>query len=174
MTEVDHDECYWLGEGNRKAVSIGFVHVDTNVEKFVSWSVKIRAYVPVAEAISRAQKAFMTIELDHLKKFAYAAFMNVLAEIQRWISLKCRSTNCKLVRRTTATTQRKKSSLPSCARRSIRRLILNGQPWLERMYWLAAVSWNCMRLMMLFQGRICVWACEDCPFGPSLDRSTSL
>jgi hypothetical protein len=37
--------------------------------------VKIRAYVPVAEAISRAQKAFMTIELDHLKKFAYAAFM---------------------------------------------------------------------------------------------------
>jgi hypothetical protein len=47
VTEVDHDEWYWLGEGNRKAVYIydakvtgrdlhRFVHVDTKLEKFVS------------------------------------------------------------------------------------------------------------------------------------------
>lgn len=36
----------------------------------------MRAYVPVAEAISRAQRAFMNIELDHGEKFTLDAFMD--------------------------------------------------------------------------------------------------
>jgi hypothetical protein len=38
-------------------------------------SVSLMSYVPIAEAISRAQKAFLTLELDHGKKFSYNAFM---------------------------------------------------------------------------------------------------
>lgn len=38
-------------------------------------SVVINEYVPVAEAIARAQKAFMNLELDYLKRFAYNAYM---------------------------------------------------------------------------------------------------
>jgi hypothetical protein len=38
-------------------------------------SVSLMIYVPIAEAISRAQKAFLTLELDHGKKFSYNAFM---------------------------------------------------------------------------------------------------
>jgi hypothetical protein len=38
-------------------------------------SVRLMSYVPIAEAISRAQKAFLTLELDHGKKFSYNAFM---------------------------------------------------------------------------------------------------
>jgi hypothetical protein len=45
------------------------------VVSLIGDKVKIRTYVPVAEAISRAQKAFMTIELDHGKTFKYSAFM---------------------------------------------------------------------------------------------------
>ena len=55
-----------------------FIHIDTGTERFVSMtddSVTICTYKPVSEAISRAQKVFMTIELDHGKKFAYDAFM---------------------------------------------------------------------------------------------------
>lgn len=37
--------------------------------------VKIRTYYPVAAAIARAQKVFMTIEMDCLKCFSYEAFM---------------------------------------------------------------------------------------------------
>ena len=54
-----------------------FVNADTGREKLVSFdgSVKCFTHVPIAEAISRAQRAFMNIELDHGKKFAYDAFM---------------------------------------------------------------------------------------------------
>jgi hypothetical protein len=38
-------------------------------------SVRLMSYVPIAEAISRAQKAFLTLELDHGKKVSYNAFM---------------------------------------------------------------------------------------------------
>jgi hypothetical protein len=38
-------------------------------------SVSLMSYIPIAEAISRAQKAFLTLELDHGKKFSYNAFM---------------------------------------------------------------------------------------------------
>lgn len=89
VTDVEHDEWYWVEQGDKMDAYIydakvtgqdqhRFIHVDTKYEKFISLtdgSVKLRAYVPVAEAITRAQKAFMTIELDHLKKFAYAGFM---------------------------------------------------------------------------------------------------
>jgi hypothetical protein len=81
MKKLKRDEWYWLEEENKSGVfhydakTAGrdrhrFVHVDTKYEKFVvlsDGSVKIRSYVPVAEAIVRAQKAFMTIELDHGK-----------------------------------------------------------------------------------------------------------
>jgi hypothetical protein len=89
VTEMEQDEWYWIEEGNQKGAYIydakvtghdkhRFLHVDTKFERFVSMtdsSVKLRAYVPVAEAISRAQKAYMTIELDHLTKFNYTAYM---------------------------------------------------------------------------------------------------
>lgn len=35
----------------------------------------LHQYVPVGEAIARAQKAYMNLEIDHLKKFSYTAFM---------------------------------------------------------------------------------------------------
>lgn len=35
----------------------------------------IRQYIPVAESISRAQKAYMNLELDYLKRFSYNAYM---------------------------------------------------------------------------------------------------
>lgn len=38
---------------------------------------RVFKYIPVAEAIVRAQKAFMTIETRHGKKFSYNAFMEV-------------------------------------------------------------------------------------------------
>ena len=85
--DVVHDEWYWLkfqdgssGVYIYDAKQTGrdkhrFVHVDTKFEKFVAMEgAKIKKYVPVAEAISRAQRAFMNIELDHGKKFTYNAF----------------------------------------------------------------------------------------------------
>jgi hypothetical protein len=89
VTEVLHDEWYWLEEGEKRASYIydakvtgrdlhRFVHVDSGLERFVSLSdgmIKARSYVPVAEAISRAQRAFMVIELDYGKKFKYNGFM---------------------------------------------------------------------------------------------------
>lgn len=38
-------------------------------------SLSIRQYIPVAESISRAQKAYMTLEIEFLKRFSYSAFM---------------------------------------------------------------------------------------------------
>ena len=38
-------------------------------------SLAIRQYIPVAEAISRAQKAYMNLEIDYLKRFSYNAYM---------------------------------------------------------------------------------------------------
>jgi hypothetical protein len=56
--------------------SLKLVDVDANVEMVHEVaSVGLMTYVPVAEAISRAQKVFMIMELDHGKKFAYNAFM---------------------------------------------------------------------------------------------------
>jgi len=86
--DLVHDEWYWLEEDGETAVYMydksvsgsryRFTHIESDFQKVVSLigdKVKIRTYVPVAEAISRAQKAFMTIELDHGKTFKYSAFM---------------------------------------------------------------------------------------------------
>ena len=101
--ECVHDEWYWISTLNDvtdgRGDDIGehicmavyrydakvtgsdthrFIHVDSGIERFVSMtngSVKVYTYVPAAEAISRAQKAFMTIELDHIKTFSYEALM---------------------------------------------------------------------------------------------------
>ena len=88
-TNLVHDEWYWVEEPDMKAVYIfdsrvpgkdlhRFIHVDSGTEHLVSLSdgrTKCRTYVPVAESISRAQKCYMDIELEHGKKFAYNAFM---------------------------------------------------------------------------------------------------
>jgi hypothetical protein len=91
VTELGHDEWYWLefADTGRAGVYIydakvtgrdqhRFLHVDTKFEMFMSLSdasVKCRTYVPVGEAISRAQRAYMNIELDHGKKFSFDAYM---------------------------------------------------------------------------------------------------
>jgi hypothetical protein len=90
VEHCEHDKLYWLEGGDRSGVYIyrgktstghdghRFVHLNTDFEKVVSLldgSIRVRSYLAVAEAISRAQRAFMTIELDHGKKFPYNAFM---------------------------------------------------------------------------------------------------
>ena len=58
-----------------------FRHVASKTIKIISMKgdalrhFRVRRYIPVGEAISRAQKVLMTIELDHGKKFSYNAFM---------------------------------------------------------------------------------------------------
>ena len=58
-----------------------FRHVASQTIKIVSMKgnvlrhYRVRRYIPVGEAISRAQKALMTIELEHGKKFSFNAFM---------------------------------------------------------------------------------------------------
>lgn len=76
---------YWMKVDGRSGVymyqgAVGhqhqFVHLNTDFEKVVSLSsVKIHSHVPVAQAITRAQKAFMEIELEFGKRFTYNAFM---------------------------------------------------------------------------------------------------
>ena len=86
---VDKDEWYWLDDGRKNSVYIydsavrgqdthRFVHVDSGYERFVSLSngtVRVRHYIPVAESITRAQRCFMNLELDHGKRFSYDSFM---------------------------------------------------------------------------------------------------
>jgi hypothetical protein len=63
-----------------------FLHTELNIETlFDDTNIAIFKYVPVAEAISRAQKAFMTIELDFGKKFSYNAFMEFVSCAIRYI-----------------------------------------------------------------------------------------
>jgi hypothetical protein len=87
---LSQEEWYWLQgkkicsgvyiflnkmDGRDKCV---FQHVNSGSKSMVSFSkgkIEIRKYVAVAEAITRAQKAFMTIELDHGRTFKYNAFM---------------------------------------------------------------------------------------------------
>lgn len=60
-----------LGNGHHR-----FIHRETRMELLVKPTDKfvVSEYIEVPEAITRAQKAFMTIELDHGKKFTYVAF----------------------------------------------------------------------------------------------------
>jgi hypothetical protein len=84
------NDWYWLEDGEkRQGVYIYsgkrtgtrdhlFVHVDSGYDKVVPVDhprVKFRRYIPVAECISRAQRCYMTIEVEHGKTFQYNAFM---------------------------------------------------------------------------------------------------
>jgi hypothetical protein len=53
-----------------------FVEVETNYSSMRdAKGMTCFEYIPVAEAISRAQKAFMTTEIEHCKRFSYYCFM---------------------------------------------------------------------------------------------------
>jgi hypothetical protein len=87
--DIFHDEWYWVIEGEKKGVYIYdedgstndadcFTHADSGVSYLVDLdddTVKFRTYIPIAESISRAQRCYMNIGLDHGKKFRYNAFM---------------------------------------------------------------------------------------------------
>jgi hypothetical protein len=90
--DLVQDEWYWIiEEGPAKDYVYFFtgvkkkgpvmVHADSGYERTVSLEdiergrLSFRRYIPVGEAIVRAQKAFMNIELDHGRRFKYAAFM---------------------------------------------------------------------------------------------------
>eukprot|EP00526_Cylindrotheca_closterium_P004181 CAMPEP_0113607374 /NCGR_PEP_ID=MMETSP0017_2-20120614/3351_1 /TAXON_ID=2856 /ORGANISM="Cylindrotheca closterium" /LENGTH=2590 /DNA_ID=CAMNT_0000515975 /DNA_START=92 /DNA_END=7861 /DNA_ORIENTATION=- /assembly_acc=CAM_ASM_000147 len=87
--DIFHDEWYWVFEGDRRGVYIFdedsstrdadcFIHADSGVRRFFDLddeAVKFRTYIPIAESISRAQRCYMNIELDHGKRFSYNAFM---------------------------------------------------------------------------------------------------
>ncbi len=78
-------ESYWMEDDGRSGIykyqrEIGgrhqFLHLNTDYEKVVSLSdVKIHSFVPVAEAVTKAQKIFMEIELELGKRFSYNAWM---------------------------------------------------------------------------------------------------
>lgn len=86
-TTLQINEWYWVktDSGFRihlfksmtaSASRLRFVDVDVNIPViFQAGAVEVYEYLPVAEAISRAQKVFMTIELDYQTKFSYNAFM---------------------------------------------------------------------------------------------------
>jgi hypothetical protein len=88
IDKMERNKWYWVEDaesGPRVCIykklygnnRLKMVDVDYNIERLVESGpgVTIRKYIPVAEAISRAQKVFMTIEIDHGKKFSYNAFM---------------------------------------------------------------------------------------------------
>eukprot|EP00957_Ditylum_brightwellii_P184730 14069993-Ditylum_brightwellii.AAC.1 len=52
-----------------------FISRSGKEDRFDARSHVFRKFIPIGEAIVRAQKAFMTIELDFMKRFAYAAYM---------------------------------------------------------------------------------------------------
>lgn len=83
---LEKKKWYWVDtkEGSRVVVFRGavgshikVVDVETNIEQLLEGGpgLSIREYIPIAEAISRAQKVFMIIEVDYGKKFPYNAFM---------------------------------------------------------------------------------------------------
>lgn len=84
---LERNKWYWIDTpiGSRVFVFKGasdknrvrVVDVETNDEQLLrgGTGLAIRMYIPLAEAISRAQKAFMTVEVDYGKKFTYNAFM---------------------------------------------------------------------------------------------------
>jgi hypothetical protein len=87
--DIVHEEWYWIEEEEKKDLYIfdeegstevadRFIHVSSGIERFLlidDNTPKFRMYIPVAEAISRAQRCRMNIELEHGEKFRYNAFM---------------------------------------------------------------------------------------------------
>ena len=86
---------YWVDSGDELIVKmftrrssdnnmLKFVDVDTNYASMhEAGSIRFLRYIPVAEAISRAQKAFMTIELDYCKRFSLNTFMEFGSTLRR-------------------------------------------------------------------------------------------
>lgn len=82
---LERTRWYWVDAGNgfhicllsRKFSNrLKFVRIDSNdAVLYDKQYIRCREYIPIAEAISRAQKAYMTIEIDHCKRFSYTAFM---------------------------------------------------------------------------------------------------
>jgi hypothetical protein len=78
---------YWVNDGKKWRVCLfnglspdgtRLMLTDVDASQNVVYdtaSVSLTSYVPIAEAIARAQKVFLTVELDHGKKFQYNAFM---------------------------------------------------------------------------------------------------
>ena len=52
-----------------------FINRAGGVKTYDAGSFEFRKLIPIAESMIRAQKAFMTIEVDHIKKFSYEALM---------------------------------------------------------------------------------------------------
>jgi hypothetical protein len=79
LVEDDGREDVYLYTGSRNSQSEHrFINRAARWERWVkNGEVKIFDYIEVAEAISRVQRVFMTIELDHGKKFSYNAFMEM-------------------------------------------------------------------------------------------------
>ena len=85
--QLEKNKWYWANVGDDWRVfvfkgrssdrkRINLVDAEYNIESMhESDLISLRKYIPVAEAISRAQKAFMVIELDYGKRFSYNAFM---------------------------------------------------------------------------------------------------
>jgi len=90
--DLVREDWYWLAYGNRplavytylgKQRSTGkhlVMHVDSGNDHFISETemrngVVAFTYTPIAEAISRAQRMFCLIELEHGRIFSYNAFM---------------------------------------------------------------------------------------------------
>ena len=88
LDQLQRNRWYWVEDtthGSRVCVykslhdsnHLKMVDVEYSYEELVESGpgLTIRQYIPVAEAISRAQKVFMTVEIDHGKKFSYNAYM---------------------------------------------------------------------------------------------------
>jgi hypothetical protein len=75
--ETDGSYRVYVFKGASDKNRIKVVDVETNDARLLQGGpqLPILHYIPLAEAISRAQKAFMIIEIDHGKKFTYNAFM---------------------------------------------------------------------------------------------------
>ncbi|CAB9528137.1 expressed unknown protein [Seminavis robusta] len=79
-TESNEEGVYVFDKAGSSSAVFRFVNIRYGRERFVSRlnsTVQMRKYVAVGEAISRAQKAFMTIELEFGNRFTYNAFMEL-------------------------------------------------------------------------------------------------
>jgi hypothetical protein len=87
IDRLERNKWYWIEDEHGPRVFVHkslhggnrlrMVDVEYNIEQLIDSGsgVTIRQYIPVAEAISRAQKVFMTVEIDYGKKFSYNAYM---------------------------------------------------------------------------------------------------
>jgi hypothetical protein len=87
-SDLQRNRWYWVQESQKKSKvclyvrsssdqrRMKFVEVDTLYSHLLQTEhFNLRDYIPIAEAISRAQRLFMTLELEHCKRFSYNCFM---------------------------------------------------------------------------------------------------